>query len=219
MRLAHHLIRHPSGVWHFRLVVPRRLHAVLGLKIIKRSLGTRDPTAARLLAYALGGHYAQAFAEARGKGVGKEWDDYLASLKRFEIGEGTIKTDGTAEDAAAQRALETMLKISTEKRKAAEAAARTPLVRREMPTIPIPPKSKDRPWQRAGRAAGEWATVIKADTLRKTHSQKMAAVEGFAQHYGAERSLMAPSRLVWNGPPDDVSLGGCKNNSSPRLWG
>ncbi|CAJ0729073.1 Putative hydroxypyruvate reductase [Ralstonia mannitolilytica] len=29
----------------------------------------------------------------------------------------------------------------------------------------------------------------------------------------------APSRLVWNGPPDDVSLGGCKNNSSPRLWG
>ncbi|WP_244113879.1 hypothetical protein [Burkholderia cepacia] len=31
--------------------------------------------------------------------------------------------------------------------------------------------------------------------------------------------IMAPSRLVWNGPPDDVSLGGCKNNSSPRLWG
>ncbi|MEW9573162.1 DUF6538 domain-containing protein [Rhodanobacter sp. Si-c] len=38
MRLAHHLIRHPSGVWHFRLVVPRRLHAAIGLKIIKRSL-------------------------------------------------------------------------------------------------------------------------------------------------------------------------------------
>ncbi|SHF23614.1 SemiSWEET family sugar transporter [Thermomonas hydrothermalis] len=33
------------------------------------------------------------------------------------------------------------------------------------------------------------------------------------------RDTQAPSRLVWNGPPDDVSLGGCKNNSSPRLWG
>ncbi len=33
------------------------------------------------------------------------------------------------------------------------------------------------------------------------------------------RGFLAPSRLVWNGPPDDVSLGGCKNNSSPRLWG
>ncbi|MFC5579804.1 DUF6538 domain-containing protein [Rhodanobacter terrae] len=47
MRLAHHLLRHSSGMWHFRLVVPQALHAVLGLRIIKRSLRTRDPPSLR----------------------------------------------------------------------------------------------------------------------------------------------------------------------------
>lgn len=40
MRLAHHLLRHPTGLWHFRLTVPRDLHAALGLQVIKKSLGT-----------------------------------------------------------------------------------------------------------------------------------------------------------------------------------
>jgi hypothetical protein len=47
MRLAHHLLRHPSGVFHFRLVVPADLRAVVGLRIIKKSLRTRDPAVAR----------------------------------------------------------------------------------------------------------------------------------------------------------------------------
>jgi hypothetical protein len=78
MRLAHHLLRHPSGMWHFRLTVPRDLHATLGLRVIKKSLGTHDPVAARTWAYVLSARYAQLFATVRGRGPGmakQEWWD------------------------------------------------------------------------------------------------------------------------------------------------
>ncbi|WP_414648293.1 DUF6538 domain-containing protein [Dyella sp.] len=71
MRLAHHLLRHPSGMWHFRLVVPKALRPLVGLGVIKRSLHTKNTTMARLWAYALGAQYAQVFANAMEHG-GKE---------------------------------------------------------------------------------------------------------------------------------------------------
>ncbi|MHB1058026.1 MAG: DUF6538 domain-containing protein [Rhodanobacter sp.] len=33
MRLAYHLLRHPSGVWHFRLAVPADLREAFGLRM------------------------------------------------------------------------------------------------------------------------------------------------------------------------------------------
>ncbi|MDF3980442.1 site-specific integrase [Luteibacter sp. PPL554] len=77
MRLAHHLLRHPSGTWHFRLIVPKSLRPILGLSVIKRSLGTKDPAVARAWAYALGARCAQMLASARDAveaGMSK-WDD------------------------------------------------------------------------------------------------------------------------------------------------
>jgi hypothetical protein len=74
MRLAHHLQRHPSGVWHFRMTVPRDLRALLGLRYIKKSLRTRDPMWARLGAYTLSAHYAQIFARIRRMGAGMAKD-------------------------------------------------------------------------------------------------------------------------------------------------
>lgn len=67
MRLAHHLLRHVSGVFHFRLIVPADLQPLLGRRVIKRSLGTRDPALARWWAYTLGARYAQIFATARSR--------------------------------------------------------------------------------------------------------------------------------------------------------
>jgi hypothetical protein len=111
MRLAHHLLRHPSGVFHFRLVVPADLRQVFGKKIVKISLRTKDPAAARAYAYSLGARYAHAIAEARGGRMGKGNDDYLSHLRKFEIvpqadGRLSVKTDGSDQDnAAALRAL------------------------------------------------------------------------------------------------------------------
>lgn len=106
MRLAHHLLRHPSGTWHFRLTVPADLREVFGLRIIKRSLGTRDPIKARAWAYALGARYAQLIAKARtGAGMGSEFEEYLKQLSRFELTQGpdglSVKTNGTYEDNVA----------------------------------------------------------------------------------------------------------------------
>jgi hypothetical protein len=58
MRLPHHLVRHPSGIFHFRLVVPADLCTAVGLNVIKQSLRTRNPALARGWAYLLSARYA-----------------------------------------------------------------------------------------------------------------------------------------------------------------
>jgi integrase len=103
MRLPHHLLRHPSGIFHFRLVVPADLRQVLGKKIIKVSLRTRDPVEARAYAYALGARYAHAISEARGGHMGNRTNDYLSRISKFEItpqpdGRYALKTDGSQQD-------------------------------------------------------------------------------------------------------------------------
>lgn len=65
MRLPHELLWHKSGMWHFRIIVPRDLLDALGKKVIKRSLGTREPGLAKAYAYAVGAQYARAIVEAK----------------------------------------------------------------------------------------------------------------------------------------------------------
>ncbi|KLD78236.1 hypothetical protein Y886_11375 [Xanthomonas hyacinthi DSM 19077] len=65
-------------MWHFRLIVPKALRPILGLGVVKRSLGTKDPALARMWAYALGVRCAQMLATARDEleaGMSKQWDD------------------------------------------------------------------------------------------------------------------------------------------------
>lgn len=193
MRLAHHLLRHPSGVWHFRLIVPADLQARLGRRVIKKSLGTRDPVVARAWAYALGAQYAQAFAAARGKGarMGSDFDDYLKGLKGFEIEQGPephqfkMRTNGTPEDnQAAKEALAQLRELVTLRRTSTWdtpplAAAPVPVAG---PVVPNRPRS-------IGLAADAWLKSIEAETLRKTMTIKSAAVMGFARHVGMKKML------------------------------
>lgn len=102
MYLPHHLLRHPSGVYHFRLVVPKDLRPAFGKSIIKVSLRTKEPIQARTYAYVLGARYAQAISDARGGHMAGK--DYRAT--GFEIipqpdGRHGLKTDGTPQDNAA----------------------------------------------------------------------------------------------------------------------
>ncbi|MET4677710.1 MULTISPECIES: site-specific integrase [unclassified Luteibacter] len=116
MRLAHHLLRRPSGMWYFRIYIPKDLRPVFGMTIFKRSLGTHDPVSARTCAYALGARCAQIFASARigTKDLGMDWDDLLSKIERFEIKAGpegvSVKTNGTdADNAAGLKALQMAL--------------------------------------------------------------------------------------------------------------
>lgn len=53
VRLPSHLHRSPYGVYHFRLVLPAALAEAAGTREIWRSLRTKDPVRATLLAYSL----------------------------------------------------------------------------------------------------------------------------------------------------------------------
>lgn len=115
MRLPHHLVRSPSGLFYFRLKVPADLRAVFGVAIVKISLHTRDPRQAQVCSYALSMRYAQAFAECRGAAMPKfpppPLDDILQSdregrTRRYDLTVDPatravrVSTDGTAQDHA-----------------------------------------------------------------------------------------------------------------------
>lgn len=114
MRSSHYLLRSPSGIWYLRLRVPRALQASLGLRVVKRSLHTRDCPTARACAQLMALRYAQAFAVLRNARMPKLPDvsELVAGLqsgqgKAFEAefdpvtrGLTRIKTDGSAQDNA-----------------------------------------------------------------------------------------------------------------------
>jgi integrase len=115
MHLPHHLVRSASGIFHFRLKVPRDLRAAIGLAIVKISLRTRDAKLAQVYSHALSLRYAQAFAEGRGIAVPKPppppVEDILDAVghertRRYDvcvdasIGRIRVKTDSTAQDHA-----------------------------------------------------------------------------------------------------------------------
>ena len=78
MRMPSYLERHtPSGMWHFRLVVPAGLRAAWNRKIIKVSLRTTSPREARDAARRMALLCAAAFDAIRqGSDMsGKHWDD------------------------------------------------------------------------------------------------------------------------------------------------
>lgn len=113
MRSSHYLLRSPSGIYYLRLRVPRALQAALGLRVVKRSLHTRDYPTAGACAQLLRLRYAQAFAVIRNAAMPKlpEVVDLVASLQgqgkafdaEFDPVTGALtrmKTEGTAQDNA-----------------------------------------------------------------------------------------------------------------------
>ncbi|GMV29162.1 MAG: hypothetical protein AMXMBFR59_12870 [Rhodanobacteraceae bacterium] len=115
MRLAHHLIRVPSGVYYFRQWVPLDLQPVMGRRFVQTSLRTRDTRVAKVYAQTLSLRYAQVFAELRGTAMPKppRVDDIVAgaqqgALRPYEMDVDPttlrptrIRTDGTPQDSQA----------------------------------------------------------------------------------------------------------------------
>jgi integrase len=178
MRLAHHLLRHPSGTFHFRLVVPRDLHAAFGRKIIKQSLRTQNLRIAQMWAYLLSARYAQTFARLRGKSMGQdeEFEAYLASLKRLEVETPQgyrFKTDGSDRDQG--HLIEVLRALN-----GSAATAPPP----HFDPSKLPPPVRLVPAETAMQA---WLDAIKGETLPKTHTIKAAAVRSFVEHFGKTR--------------------------------
>ncbi len=112
MNLPHHLQQHPSGVFYFRLTVPKHLQQQFGRKVIKQSLGTRNPAEAKLLAYGLAAYHLPTLRTGAGM-------DFKKTLDGLQRGQGktysittpqgfTIKADGADDHARAMEALKLM---------------------------------------------------------------------------------------------------------------
>ncbi len=87
MRIPHHLVRAPSGLWFFRQRVPTDLQAIVGRRIFKRTLRTSELAVAQLRALQLAARYAQAFDVLREQRMGIKEEDIDALLRRLTDGD------------------------------------------------------------------------------------------------------------------------------------
>lgn len=187
MRLPHHLLRHKSGTWYFRIIVPRDLVGTLGKKVIKRSLGTREPSLAKAYAYALGAQYARTIAEAReALRMGNTFDPDRVS--KFEIehhpeGNYSVRTNGTDRDnAAAIRALELLTAARPLPAKQSKPSYSGPTLYQ---AVEIYSKTdavgmKPDTWQQRDRAFRSFMAAI-APTMRIAHIERSIAARWAAQ--------------------------------------
>ncbi|WP_343123975.1 DUF6538 domain-containing protein, partial [Xanthomonas graminis] len=83
MRIPHHLVRAPSGLWSYRQRVPVNVQPIVGRQTFKRTLHTYDMREARLRALTLASRYAQAFAVLRERRMQSQDDDLDALLARL----------------------------------------------------------------------------------------------------------------------------------------
>ena len=79
MRLPQYIIRQRGG-FYFRLVVPAHLRPRVGLRVVKRSLCTREPLIAQVRALALASRYHRAF-RAMERAMTKSLDELLAGAE------------------------------------------------------------------------------------------------------------------------------------------
>jgi integrase len=192
MRLTHHLVRHPSGTYHFRLKIPADLRAQVGKRVLKRSLRTTNPRVALAGALALHARYAALFALIRGGGVSRDKFDLDAYLKdrptrqadyRVDAGRGVVETDGTPDDHA--RAMETLRLLGSIGRVPAD-------VLRAQASAPAPaPTGKT-----LREAINYWETVDKQKMRnRETAESRHKTIEEFAAHVGDKRPMAELTRL------------------------
>lgn len=215
MRLAHHLVRHPdSGVWHFRVIVPKNLRPVVGKGVIKRSLGTRDPTEARAWAYALGARCAQMFATARGAlgaGMSKRWDDDAVARMMGQINRNSggraaqwevetpsgfkVRTDGSEQDHV--RGLEALRSLAA----LADLRAHTPSV--SAPAVVAGPTLAE--------AIANYTAVEALALKPNTWSQRKRSLAHFAKAIGPTTQVAAITRPMASRWSDGLLKSGQSN--------
>jgi integrase len=202
MRLAHHLWRDTSGIWYFRVVVPRRLREALGRSLIKQSLRTRDPIQARAWSYVLSAKCAQIFAMAGqgGRGMGgvswggdadeqDEGDDLARRLGltvrkwEWETPEGDkLRTNGTDEDH--RQGMDALRQyLEGRGQRLTQGSAPVP----SGPTL--------------DEAIKDYAEIEGAALKPNTWSQRSRALDGFAETIGGRLRVSAitrPMASVWS---------------------
>jgi integrase len=206
MRLPNYLQRAPSGTWHFRQRVPADLQLLFGCRFFKRSLRTRDMLTAQRLALDLAEAYARLIRRARGMHVSGKGapsvQDILGATTASDYrlihhpdGRVEIEANGQDDHDLAMNAAERIGIMANEP--AIQQAIRDAALRAAQAVVPssAPASTSKVPTLPIGKVVAQWLADIKPNTLRKTHTIKAAAVEGFAKHYGEKNPLHEAGRI------------------------
>ncbi|WP_242108188.1 site-specific integrase [Luteimonas aquatica] len=174
MRVAHYLVREPSGLFYFRLRVPLDLRPQVGRAIVKRATRARCPRQALAIATSWAAGYAAAFEALRGRhGMAdkKLADELLEGIRqqgaikyKVNLATGELEADGPEDHARALEAIEAIGRVPSAIR--AEMAARPPACK---------PLDMD-------EAIRMWALTLPMDSpgKRKGSKSKRSKVEAFA---------------------------------------
>ena len=180
MRIPTYLVKSKTGVYHFRLMVPHALRHALGRVVFKRSLRTRDPQKAQLLALSLALRYAQSLGESGGC-VGKKFIDLDFSGRGVDR---ISKWEAELPNGIRIRTTNDSMEDHLAALSAVEVASKYLATREIVPTYTAPKKRLD-------EAAKEFlASIEVGEPNAKTLGQKKLSVNGFTK---------------WKGPATDIA--------------
>lgn len=192
-RLPHHLTRGPTGLFHFRLIVPADLRATVGRSVIKHSLRTRSPGLAVFWAQALALEYAGAFARYRGRAMDKppSVEEILRAHREGRTQDYTVKVTARGVSIAADgaedhaRALEAIGKIPDLWRNEAHPAGTA---------SPSAPFARALPSLSLDDAGRDYFQMEQRSLRRNTKEARTRAFESFKRHFGGLVSVSTITR-------------------------
>ncbi|MBV6808839.1 site-specific integrase [Xanthomonas campestris pv. pennamericanum] len=213
MRIPHHLSRSSTGRWSFVQRVPVDLQTVMGCRLIKRTLQTKDLAQAHVRAVVLGAGYARLFAHLKDQRVANlsktDADLLIARLTSAEnLQELTLnrtrQPDGTVTeqwqiDSPKDLKLYRQL-MELEARGAATAQPRLPVAAyatfgASHPVTPVRHGSAPAiETMTLGKARDAFLATLKGSTLPKTYTIKKTAIEALVSFLGEKAKVHAITR-------------------------
>ncbi|HDS1612456.1 tyrosine-type recombinase/integrase [Stenotrophomonas maltophilia] len=205
MRIPHHLVRARSGLWSFRQRVPTDLQALVGKRILKRTLRTFELSVAQLRALTLAARYAQAFSVLRERRMGTQDEDIETLLARLTSSDSlqqlTLNRTRTADGVVTEHwQIDTPEDVKLYQQ-IMELSASRPSELGELIRQGVPPMPEARRVTKPaietitlGKAKEAWLASIKGSTLPKTWTIKRTAVELLTRFLGEKAKLHTLTR-------------------------
>ncbi|MCC8469619.1 site-specific integrase [Xanthomonas phaseoli] len=214
MRIPHHLSRSSTGRWSFVQRVPVDLQTVMGCRLIKRTLQTKDLAQAHVRAVVLGAGYARLFAQLKDQRVTKlsktDADLLIARLTSAEnLQELTLnrtrQPDGTVTeqwqiDSPKDLKLYRQLMELEARGGATVQASRLPVAAFnafEASHQATPVRHSPAPaieTMTLGKARDAFLATLKGSTLPKTYTIKKTAIEALVAFLGPKAKVHAITR-------------------------
>ncbi|WP_161960049.1 site-specific integrase [Xanthomonas arboricola] len=213
MRIPHHLSRSSTGRWSFVQRVPIDLQSVMGCRLIKRTLQTKDLAQAHVRAVVLGAGYARLFAQLKDQRVANlsktDADLLIARLTSAEnLQELTLnrtrQPDGTVTEQwqiDSPKDLKLYRQLMELEARVGATAQPSRLPAATFNTFGAHPVSQVRhasapaiETMTLGKARDAFLATLKGSTLPKTYTIKKTAIEALVSFLGEKAKVHAITR-------------------------